>query len=70
MGNDKKQAPTALYRMASRDIRNAFRVAEMLRIVNESDSPSAKVSARCSAGPFVDEDTAWNTLKALARSIE
>jgi len=68
MGN-KQAPPTALFRgapLASRDLRNAFRVAEMLRIVNESESPNS----RTSAGPFVDEDTAWNTLKSLAKGIE
>lgn len=68
MGN-KQAPPTALFRglpLVSRDLRNAFRVAEMLRIVNESDSPNSQVSA----GPFVDEDTAWNTLKSLAKGIE
>lgn len=52
--------------MGSRDLRNALRVAEMLRIVSESDSPDSHVAA----GPFVDEDTAWNTLKKLAKGIE
>ena len=67
--SSKKQAPTALVRdpaSAARGMRNAFRVAQMLRIVNESDSPEKVVPA----GPFVDEDTAWNTLKKLAQSIE
>lgn len=68
MGN-KQPPPTALFRgpqMGSRDLRNALRVAEMLRIVSESDSPDSNVAA----GPFVDEDTAWNTLKKLAKGIE
>ena len=65
MGNKKQQAPTALFR-DPRSMRNAFRVAQMLSIVSESDSPEKVVPA----GPFVDEDTAWNTLKKLAQSIE
>ena len=66
----KKEAPTALFRSVetvTRDMRNAGRVAEMLRIVNECDSPEEQVGT---VGPFVDEDTAWNMLKKLARSIE
>ena len=64
----KQQPPAALRRDCShgRNLRNAGRMAALIRVIKESDAPDQAVAP----GPFIEGDTAWNVLKKIAGSFE
>ena len=64
----KQKPPTALRRDAvhSRNLRNAGRMAALIRVINECETPDDAVAP----GPFIEGDKAWDALKKIAGSFE
>ena len=64
----KQKPPAALGRDAvhSRNLRNAGRMAALIRVINECETPGDAVAP----GPFIEGDKAWDVLKKIAGSFE